>query len=126
MGKSISTDLRLRLVRGVERGQSRRAVAAQFEVSPSTAVRVQSRYEKTGSVEPARQGRPKDSGKLGAHRGFLVAAVEAWPDITMPALAARLEAAFGVKVDPSNISKFLRRLGYSYKKNTAGRRTRTR
>lgn len=126
MGKSISTDLRLRLVRGVERGQSRRAVAAQFEVSPSTAVRVQSRYEKTGSVEPARQGRPKDSGKLGAYRGFLVAAVEARPDITMPALAARLEAAFGMKVDPSNISKFLRRLGYSYKKNTAGRRARTR
>lgn len=125
MGRSISTDLRLRLVRGVERGHSRRAVAAQFEVSPATAVRVQKRYEETGSVEPARQGRPKNSGKLAPYGGFLVAAVAGQPDITMPALATRLEAVHGVKVDPSNISKFLLRLGYSYKKNPAGRRTRT-
>jgi transposase len=126
MGKAISTDLRLRLVRGVERGHSRRAVAAQFEVSPATAVRVQKRYEETGSVMPSRQGRPKNSGKLAPYSGFLIAAVAAQPDITMPALAARLEAAHGVTVDPSNISKFLRRLGFSYKKNPAGLGTRAR
>ena len=123
MGKCISTDLRLRLVRGVEQGDSRRGVAARFEVSPATAVRVQKRYEETGSVEPARQGRPKNSGKLAPYGGFLMAAVAAQPDITMPALAARLEAAHGVKVDPSNISKCLLKLGYSYKKSAARQRT---
>lgn len=126
MGRSLSTDLRLRLVRGIERGHSRRAVAAQFEVSAATAVRVQQRYERTGSVAPARQGRPRGSGKLEAYREFLIAAVEAEPDITMPALAARLEAAHGVTADPSNLSKFLRRAGFSYKKNAAGLGTRTR
>jgi transposase len=43
--------------RGIASGKSRRAVAAQL--APSTAVRVQARYAATGSVDPARQGRPR-------------------------------------------------------------------
>ncbi|MEZ5895970.1 MAG: hypothetical protein R3C51_06155 [Parvularculaceae bacterium] len=42
MGRSLSTDIRRRMVRGVERGKTRRAVAAQFEVAP-TAVRLVAR-----------------------------------------------------------------------------------
>ena len=79
MGKSISTDMRHRMVRRMERGKSRRAVAAQYEVAPSTAVRLMSRYEKTGSVEPATQGRPRGSGKLSPHRDFILAQVEQKP-----------------------------------------------
>ena len=107
MGKSISTDLRHRMVRGVESGKSRRAVAAQFEVAPSTAVRLMSRYQATGSVDAAKQGRPSGSGKLGPHKAYLIAQVERKPDITMPELARVLEAECGVKVDPSNLSKLL-------------------
>ncbi|MCV3243147.1 hypothetical protein [Mesorhizobium sp. ZC-5] len=58
MGKTISHDLRLRLVRGIADGKSRRSVAAQFEVAPSTAVRLQARYAATGSIEPAQAGPP--------------------------------------------------------------------
>lgn len=47
MGKAVSNDLRFRMVRGIEAGKSRRAVAAQFGVAPSTAVRVQARYTAT-------------------------------------------------------------------------------
>jgi transposase len=65
MGKPISSDLRERIVRGVETGQSRRSMAARFEVAASTAVRIQARYTATRSVAPARQGRPEGSGKLG-------------------------------------------------------------
>ena len=121
MGKPLSNDLRLRMVRGVASGKSRRAVAAQFEVAPSTAVRVQARYGATGSVEPAPLGRPKGSGKLAAYREALVEQVKAQPDITMPELAAWLEAEHGVAVDPSNLSRLLCRAGYSFKKNAAGR-----
>ncbi len=120
MGKSVSSDLRLRMVRGIASGKSRRAVAAQFEVAPSTAVRVQSRYAATGSVEPAKQGRPKGSGKLGPCREAIVDRVKAQPDITMPDLAAWLEAEHGVTVDPSNLSKLLCKEGFTYKKNSAG------
>src|SRR3546814_1841018 len=105
MGKAVSSDLRLRMVRGIASGKSRLAVAAQFEVAPSTAVRVQVRYAATGSVEPAKQGRPRGSGKLGPYRQAIVDKVKAKPDITMPDLAVWLEARHGVSVDPSNLSK---------------------
>lgn len=125
MGQAISNDLRWRMVRGVERGKSRQAVAAQFEVAPSTAVRLLSRYEQTGSVEPARQGRPKGSGKLGPHRDFIIASVNGKPDITMPELAAVLEEQRGVRVHPTCLSKLLCAEGFTYKKNPSGVGTRT-
>jgi len=125
MGKAVSSDLRVRIVRGIAAGKSRRCVAAQFEVSASTAVRVQARYTATGAVAPARQGRPKGSGKLGAFRQVILDKVKAQPDITMPDLAAWLAAAHGLTVDPSNLSKFLCRHGFTYKKNPAGGGERT-
>ena len=84
MGRSVSNDMRYRMVRGIEGGKSRRAIAAQFEVAPSTAVRLFTLYEETGSVEPARQGRPAGSGKLGPHKGFIIDQLKRQPDITMP------------------------------------------
>ena len=125
MGKAVSSDLRERIVRGVAAGHSRRTMAARFEVAPSTAVRVQKRYRATGSVAPARQGRPEGSGKLGPHRRSLIDKVRAKPDITMPDLAAWLEVQHGVTVDPSNLSKLLRKEGFTYKKSAAGVGTRT-
>ena len=47
------------------------------------------------------------------------------PDITMPELAAELEARHGVGVDPASLSRFLCKAGLSYKKNPAGRGART-
>jgi len=79
MGKAVSSDLRVRIVRGIAAGKSRRCVAAQFEVSASTAVRVQARYTATGAVAPAGQGRPKGSGKLGAFRQAMLDKVKALP-----------------------------------------------
>ena len=122
MGKAISLDLRERLVKGFEAGKSCRALAAQFEVAPSTAVRVVGRYKATGSAAPARQGRPKGSGKLAPFRTALIEQVKAKPDITMPALSSWLEQTHGVSATPSNLSKLLRAAGFSYKKNTAGLR----
>ncbi|MCC4300326.1 helix-turn-helix domain-containing protein [Aurantimonas coralicida] len=115
MGRSVSSDLRLRIVRGVAAGETRRGAAARLQVAPSTAVRVQARYARTGSVEPAKQGRPAGSGKLGPHRLAIVEKVKARPDITMPDLAAWLEELHGVTADPSNLSKLLRQEGFSYK-----------
>src|SRR3546814_14164327 len=71
------------------------------------------RYAATGSVEPAKQGRPRGSGKLGPYRQAIVDKVKAKPDITMPDLAVWLEARHGVSVDPSNLSKFLGKEGFT-------------
>lgn len=120
MAKPLSVDLRERIVGDVNGGTSRRGAASRFGVAASTAVRLKARFEETGSVAPARIGRPRGSGKLGVHRDFIIGQVEDRPDITMPELAAVLLAERGVAVDPSNLSKFLRGNGYSYKKNAAG------
>lgn len=126
MGRAYSSDLRERLVRKVEAGASRRAAAEQFDVAPSTAVRLYAQYKASGSIEPNKLGRPPGSGKLGPHRDFILDRVKRTPDITMPELAALLEAERDIKVDPSNISKFLSAAGYSYKKSASGLGARTR
>lgn len=124
MGKSYSSDLRERVLGYVKAGHSRRAAGLRFEVSASSAVRVLQRHEATGSVEPARQGRPPGGGKLAQHLDYLMACVQGQPDITLPELAARLQAERGVQVDPSSLSRRLRAAGYSYKKNADGSGTR--
>ncbi len=80
-------------------------------------MRVQARYSATGSIEPAKQRRPKESGKLGPYRQAILDKVKAKPDITMPDLAAWLEAGHGVTVDPSNLSKFCAGKGSPIKKH---------
>lgn len=125
MGKSYSSDLRDRVVAFVEAGHSRRAAARHFGVSASFAIKLMQRVKRLGTAAPARQGRPP-GGRLLALEAFLTGAVEAQPDITMPELAARLAAEHGMRADPAELSRFLCRRGYTYKKSPDGVGTRTR
>jgi transposase len=126
MGKSYSLDLRERVIGFVGAGGSRRRAASQFDVSPSFAIKLWRRQEKTGSLEPAKQGRPSGTGKLANHRDYLIAQVQKRPDITMPELAALLEAERGVTASPASLSRLLCRAGFTFKKNAAGRGAKTR
>lgn len=126
MAHSYSSDLRQRIVDAISQGRSRRGAASDFRISAATAVRLKQRLDRTGSIEPSPQGRPRDSGKLGPFRDVIIAKVEAQPDITMPELAAWLDAQHGVSADPSNLSKLLCRAGFTFKKNADGGGTRTR
>lgn len=114
MPKSYSVDLRERVVRFVEQGHSRRGAARHFEVSASFVINLMTRWRTTGSLVPRRRG-GKRQGKLAPHGDYLVKRVGEVPDITMPELAGELEQR-GTKVDPSSISRFLCRKGFSYKK----------
>lgn len=125
MGKSYSSDLRDRVVAFVDAGHSRRAAARHFGVSESFAIKLLQRVKLQGTSEPARQGRPP-GGRLLAFEAFLIGAVEARPDITMPELAGRLAGEHGMRADPAELSRFLCRRGYTYKKSPDGVRTRTR
>ncbi len=71
-----------------------------------------------GSPRPRKQGRPAGKGPLAAHLAYLIAVVEAAPDITMPELSARLQAERGVVAAWASLSKLLCRAGFSYKKNS--------
>lgn len=115
MPQPLSNDLRLRLVEYVEEGHSRRAAAEHFKTAASNAVNVLKRWKDTGSVEPKPRGGFRH-GKLKPHREFILGVVAERPDITMPELADVLLAAKDVRIDPSNLSKFLIGCGLSYKK----------
>ena len=126
MGHSYSMDLRSRVVCFVEAGHSRRAAARHFGVSESFAIKLMRRVACFGSPEPARQGRAPGYGRLEPHAGFLVAAIEDQPDITMPELSAALLQAHGIMADPAVLSRFLCRRGFTYKKSPDGGGARTR
>jgi transposase len=75
----------------------------------------------TGSLAPGRQGRPRGGGKLAAYRDRLIGWVEAEPDISMPELAARLEAECGVVVHPASLSRLLLAAGFTVKEKRCWR-----
>lgn len=121
MGKPYSLDLRERIVSYVLAGNSARAAARVFGVSPSTSVRLIAEHRRCGTLAPKRQGRaPGTVGKLAPHMDFLIEVVQCEPDITLYELAGALEDACGVRVHVSSIHRALVRTGYSYKKRVAG------
>jgi transposase len=117
---AYSQDLRLRIVEAVAGGMSRRAAAARFAISASSAVRWCERAAHEGSPVRRKAGRPPGKGRLSDHLGFLTAAVEASPDLTMPELAVLLAAQRGVVAHPSSLSRLLCRAGITYKKTADG------
>jgi len=126
MGGCRSDDLRVRVVEAVAAGSSRRAAAERFSVSASSAIRWTERAANEGSPKPRKQGRPAGKGPLVEHLDYLIAVVEAEPDITMPELAARLHAERGVTAAWASLSKLLCRAGFTYKKTADGVGMRTR
>ena len=81
MGRAISTDLRLRMVRGISAGESCREVTQQFDAAPSTAVRAQARYaaivlpprvieRQRSSMPPRSLTTPQNSFRIHSELGF--------------------------------------------------------
>jgi len=126
MGVCRSDDLRLRVVEAVASGSSRRSAAARFSVSASSAIRWTAQVAREGTPQPRKQGRPAGKGPLVQHLDYLLAVVEATPDITMPELAALLHAERGVTAAWASLSKLLCRAGFTYKKTADGVGMRTR
>jgi transposase len=124
MPGAYSQDLRDRVIDAVVReGMSRRAAAARFGVSESSAIKWVQRFEQTGARKASRMGgyvRPK----LEPYREFLEGLRTEKPDITLQALCDRLLAERGVKADTSMVSRFFRRIGVTLKKRPSSRRSR--
>ncbi len=116
MPAALPSALRARFQQYIEEGLSGRAAAARLKISAATGVRWQRKLRETGSIEPELQGRPRGHGKLAPHREFLEELVAQDSDITLPELAGALEAATGGIVHAASIGRFLRKLGYTYKK----------
>ncbi len=124
MGYGHSLDLRVRLIEAVAAGSSARAAAERFGVSASSAVKLVRRWRDTGSYEPGQVGGQKRP-KLAGREDWLHEVIADEPDITLVELQRRL-ASDGIEISLQAINTMLKALGYSYKKNATGRRTRAR
>ena len=125
MGRCYSMDLRERVTAFVAQGDSRRAAARRLSVSESFAIKLVRHQERSGSLAPVRQGRPRGTGKLAPFETFLIQEVEKKPDITMPELAVRLLEEHKVAAAPATLSRLLCRCGLTYKKIADGLGVRT-
>ncbi len=123
MVKSLSDDLRVRVVEAVDAGASRRQAASRFGVSVSSAIRWVRRWRDRGEVRARPQGGDRRSGRIEAQAGFILAAVEERPDVTLAELQALLLER-GVSVGIGSLWRFFERRGISFKKNRARRRAR--
>jgi transposase len=122
MAKTLSQDLRSRLIAAVEGGMSRRAAAARFEVAVATAIRWVRAFRTTGATAAKPKGGDRRSQRIEAYRGRILAAVAAEVDITLVELAEMLRRDHGAVFAPSTIWRFLDRHAMTFKKNRARQR----
>lgn len=117
MAKSLSGDLRSRVICAVEEeGLSRRAAAARFGVGVSSAIRWVAEKRRSGRTKALPQGGDRRSGRIEAQADFILASVEQTRDITLEELREKLIAERGESFGTSTLHDFFRRRGISYKK----------
>ena len=122
MTKSLSKDLRERVVSAVEGGMTRRSAAKRFGVAPSTAIKWVDRWRRTGDIGPRPRGGDHRSHRIEAHAEEILALIVGTPDTTLAELAEHLEETHGVVVAQSTIWRLLDRRGLTFKKNRARER----
>lgn len=122
MAKSLSQDLRARLIAAVKGGMSRRAAAERFGVSASSAVRWMQAWRAAGAARARRQGGDRRSQRIEAFADIILAAVARKVDITLVELAEMLRVEHGQRFAPSTLWRFLDRHRMTLKKNGARRR----
>lgn len=115
MTAPLSNDLRLRVVKAIEGGLSRRAAAAKFEVSIASAVRWYHRFKRTGSIEPDAIGGDHHSHRAEAHAARILQWIDEQRDLTLVEIRDRL-AEEGHVFAPATIWRLLDRHNYTVKK----------
>ena len=122
MTKSLSIDLRERLVSAVDGGMTRRSAAKRFGVAASTAIKWVDQWRRTGNVAPRPRGGDRRSERIEVHAEEVLRLVAETPDLTLEELAEHLHEGHGLKVDPSTVWRLLDRHGMTFKKNRARQR----
>ena len=118
MAKSLSFDLRSRVLAAIEQGLSCRQAAARFGVSASTAIRWQALVRSGGDGRAKQQGGDRLSHRTEAHAGLIAAALAETPDITLPELKEHL-ADQGAATSVTALWRYFRRHEITRKKKTA-------
>ena len=122
MTRTLSQDLRDRVIAVVEGRLSCNAAAERFGIAVSSAVRWIHAWRAEGRATALPQGGDLRSRRIEAYRDVILAAVEAEVDITLVELAERLRSEHGASFAPSTVWRFLDRHGLTFKKNSARQR----
>ena len=107
---ALSDDLRERVVEAVVvGGLSRNAAAKRFGVSIASAVRWLQRFCASGEISPAPTGGDRRSGRIEAHRDYLLGLIRRQPDLTLLEIQERLIANCGERFSSSVMWRFFDR-----------------
>jgi transposase len=120
--KTLSLDLRERVVSAVAAGMSRRQAAERFGVSAASAVRWCAREKEIGSPAARPRGGDRWSARIDAHFRLIASLVEESCDITLKELAAQL-AERGHRFSIGSLWRFFDRHDITWKKDRACERT---
>lgn len=114
MTRAYSEDLRIRVVRDVEAGASRRSVALKYAVSVSFVIKLVQRWRAAGTVAPQGTGGRKVH-VLAAHGVLVDRLLAEKRDITLDELRCGLLGE-GVLIGRSSIDRYLKARGLTRKK----------
>jgi transposase len=116
MPAAYSADIRGRVIARVESGSSRREAADQFEVSPSSAIKWVAAYRATGSC--AAKPRGGSTSPLEEHADFLLALIEAQPDLTLDEVVCAMRKQ-RIPGSRTSVWRFFKRHDITFKKKPA-------
>jgi transposase len=121
---AYSEDLRNKIVGALRRGMTKSEAARTFSVSRSSVKRYATLVEVGRPLAPKK--RPGSKPKMGERaRKLLQADVQERPSATLSERREYLRKAAGVRVSDSTVSRMLRRLGWSRKKDRWERQSET-
>jgi transposase len=128
MPEAYSNDLRRKLLEAYEEGQGTlEELAERFSVSEGWAKKISAVYNRTQKMErPAGAKRGRESRVTAEVEEYLRKAVTSKPDSTLEELRTRLNQDKQVQISIGWLWLVLRRLGLSFKKNSARQRARQR
>lgn len=122
MARTLSDDLRGRVIAAVEAGASQRAAAERFGIGVATAIRWIRVFRTTGTLSAQRKGGDLRSHRIEALREVILCAIEAQKDMTLVELAALLRREHGAVFAVSTVHRLLVRHRITLKKSRARRR----
>ena len=120
--KPYSLDLRQKIVDAYARGDiSQDSLAQQFGVARSFVQKLLKQQRETGSIAPKKRSQQTPAKLQEEHQVIIRQLLLENNDSTLAELCEELEKRTSIRVAISTMHRTLKRMGYSFKKNTLSR-----